>query len=108
MMNLPTVPGNDGEVYNVANEDTYISIMEMAQMVCDTFMPGKRPVVALRRDMGYSPTTKLRLNAAKLRSLGWKPRYDLKEMFARLIASQYQAVHQIHDGAADGGDGEKV
>lgn len=79
--------GNDGEVYNVANEDTYISIMEMAQMVCDTFMPGKHPVVMLRQDMGYSPATKLRLSAAKLRSLGWKPRYGLMEMFARLIAS---------------------
>lgn len=79
--------GNDGEVYNVANEDTYISIMEMAKMVCDTFMPGKHPVVVVRQGMGYSPVTKLRLSAAKLRSLGWKPRYGLKEMFTRLIAS---------------------
>lgn len=83
--------GNDGEVYNVANEDTYISIMEMAQMVCDTFMAGKHPVVMLRQGMGYSPATKLRLNAAKLRSLGWKPRYGLTEMFARLIATQNTA-----------------
>jgi nucleoside-diphosphate-sugar epimerase len=81
------IKGSDGEVYNVANENTYTSIMEMAQMLCDSFMPGKHPVVVLRQDMGYSPATKLRLNAAKLRSLGWKPRYDLPEMFARLIAS---------------------
>lgn len=79
--------GNDGEVYNVANEDTYTSIMEMAKMVCDTFIPGKRPVVVPSQDMGYSPATKLRLNAAKLRSLGWKPHYGLTEMFTRLIAS---------------------
>lgn len=79
--------GNSGEVYNVANEDTYISIKEMAQMLCDTFMSGKNPVVELHQGMGYSPTTKLRLSAAKLRSLGWKPRYSLKEMFIRLIAS---------------------
>lgn len=79
--------GNSGEVYNVANEDTYISIKEMAQMLCDTFMSGKNPVVELHQGMGYSPTTKLRLSAAKLRSLGWKPRYGLKEMFIRLIAS---------------------
>jgi nucleoside-diphosphate-sugar epimerase len=45
----------------------------------------------LRQGMGYSPATKLRLNAAKLRSLGWKPRYGLTEMFARLIASQNTA-----------------
>ena len=79
--------GWGGEVYNVANEDTYTSVMEMAQMVCDTFMPGKNPVIELRQDMGYSPTTKLRLSAAKLRSLGWKPRYDLQAMFIRLVGS---------------------
>jgi nucleoside-diphosphate-sugar epimerase len=79
--------GCNGEVYNVANEDTYISIKDMAQMLCDTFMPGKSPVFELRQDMGYSSSTKLRLSAAKLRSLGWKPRYGLKEMFTRLIAS---------------------
>jgi len=79
--------GSSGEVYNVANEDTYTSVMEMAQMVCDTFMPDKNPVIELHQGMGYSPTTKLRLNAAKLRSLGWEPHYDLKEMFKRLITS---------------------
>ena len=79
--------GCSGEVYNVANEDTYISVLEMAQMLCDTFMPGKNPVIELHQGMGYSPTTKLRLSAAKLRQLGWKPRYGLKEMFRRLIAS---------------------
>lgn len=79
--------GCSGEVYNVANEDTYISILEMAQMLCDTFMPGKNPVIELHQGMGYSPTTKLRLSVAKLRSLGWEPHYGLKEMFRRLIAS---------------------
>lgn len=79
--------GKNGEVYNVANEDTYTSIRDMAQMLCDTFMPGNNPILEPRQDMGYSPATKLRLSAAKLRALGWKPRYDLKEMFARLIAS---------------------
>ena len=79
--------GKNGEVYNVANEDTYTSIREMAQMLCDAFMPGNSPILEPRQDMGYSPATKLRLSAAKLRALGWKPRYDLKEMFARLIAS---------------------
>jgi len=79
--------GRSGEVYNVANEDTYTSVKDMAQMLCDTFMPGKNPVIELRQGMEYSPTTKLRLSAAKLRSLGWNPRYGLKAMFIRLISS---------------------
>lgn len=81
------IKGRDGEVYNVANEDTYTSVIDMAQMVCDTFMPDKNPVIELRQGMGYSPSTKLRLSADKLRSLGWKPRYGLREMFVRLVAS---------------------
>ena len=31
--------GKDGEAYNVANEDTYISIREMAELVASTFNP---------------------------------------------------------------------
>ena len=42
--------------------------------------------------MGYSPTTKLLLSAAKLEALGWKPRYDLHEMYDRLIGSMRETT----------------
>ena len=77
--------GEQGEAYNVANEQTYISIMDMARMVCKEFNPEVKPVVELKDGMGYSAPTKLRLSAAKTMALGWRPHYDLKEMFARLI-----------------------
>lgn len=79
--------GEDGEPYNVANEDTYISVMDMARMVCREFNPAVSPVVELKEGMGYSPVTKLRLSTEKLQRLGWKPRYGLREMFGRLIES---------------------
>ena len=79
--------GEDGEAYNVANESTYISIIDMARFLCSTFNPGCKPVVELKEGMGYSPMTKLRLSCEKVRSLGWTPRYDMKTMFQRLIAS---------------------
>ena len=80
--------GKDGEAYNVANEDTYISIREMAELVASTFNPQRVKVVIQPQDgLGYSPTTKLRLATQRIQELGWKPHYGLKEMFRRLILS---------------------
>ena len=77
--------GHNGEAYNVANEDTYISVKEMAEFVKETFNPSINVRVELNDNMGYAPVTKLHLSAKKLMGLGWKPRYGLKDMFERLI-----------------------
>ena len=82
--------GKDGEAYNVANETTYISIKDMATFLTETFNPHVKVVVELKENMGYSPTTKLRLSTDKVRQLGWTPQYDLQEMFHRLIESLKQ------------------
>ena len=82
--------GKDGEAYNVANETTYISIKDMATFLAETFNPRVKVVVELKENMGYSPTTKLRLSTDKVRQLGWTPQYDLQEMFHRLIESLKQ------------------
>lgn len=79
--------GQDGEAYNVANEETYMSIMEMADYMCEHFGKESKPVVQLQEGLGYSPTTKLRLSTEKIRGLGWKPYYDKYTMFDRLIKS---------------------
>lgn len=81
------VHGRAGEAYNVADEESYISVIDMARMLCREFAPGSQPVVKLQDGMGYSPVTKLRLSAGKMRQTGWKPRYDLRTMFERLIES---------------------
>ncbi len=81
------VKGEAGEAYNVANEDTYISIIDMANFLCREFRPDIRPRVELQEGLGYSPTTRLRLSTGKLQRIGWAPRYGLREMFARLISS---------------------
>lgn len=77
--------GKNGEVYNVANESSYISIVDLACFLRDTFNPQIDVRVELNDNMGYAPVTKLNLSSGKLRSLGWRPRYDLKQMFGRLI-----------------------
>ena len=77
--------GSDGEAYNVANENTYISICDMAKFLCENFNPSLKVRIEEHPEMGYAPVTKLNLSTEKLCKLGWKPSYDLKGMFARLI-----------------------
>lgn len=77
--------GKDGEIYNVANEKTYISIIDMAKFVCKEFNHKISPVIQIKDGMGYSPDTKLRLDTTKLKNLGWNSRFGLREMFENLI-----------------------
>lgn len=77
--------GNSGEAYNVANEETYISAREMAEFVRDNINKLINVKVELNDNMGYAPVSRLKLSSAKLRGLGWKPKYGLKEIFDRLV-----------------------
>lgn len=79
--------GEKGEAYNVANQETYISIKDMANFLCTHFNPQLKVVIEEHPEMGYAPVTKLNLSTEKLKSLGWLPRYGLYEMFDRLIKS---------------------
>lgn len=77
--------GEAGEAYNVANEDTYISAKGMAEYLRDNFNPLINVKIELDDNMGYAPTTKLKLSSEKLRRLGWYPSMGLREIFYNLI-----------------------
>lgn len=77
--------GKKGEAYNIANKNSYISIRDMAQMIRNEFNPQIEVVIVPKENQGYAPQTMLRLNTDKLVSLGWEPRYGLRQMFDRLI-----------------------
>lgn len=77
--------GSNGEAYNVANEETYISAKGMAEYLKANFNPKIQVKVELGGNFGYAPPTKLWLSSTKLRSLGWQPQYGLKEIFQSLI-----------------------
>lgn len=79
--------GINGEAYNVANANTYISIKDMAEFLRDNFNPKIKVRIEPHPEMGYAPITKLRLSTEKLESLGWRPKYNLKQMFENLINS---------------------
>ena len=77
--------GQNGEAYNVANPDTYISIRDLAYFMKQHFNPNIEIRVELNENMGYAPVTKLRLSTKRLKALGWEPRYGLKDILERLI-----------------------
>ena len=86
--------GVRGEAYNAANESTYCSIMEMAQLVAAECAGG---TISVRIEpdsgscYGYAPTLHMNLDTSKLSSLGWKAEKGLKEMFDIMIADMKNA-----------------
>ena len=80
--------GISGECYTVANETSSMRIKDMAELVANCVADGKMRVVVdipADKQFGYAPDVKLKLDASKLRSLGWKPQINLEESYKRLI-----------------------
>ena len=82
--------GKSGEVYNVANENSYCSIYEMAKLAA-SLDPEKKIKVLVRNNvdaekLGYAPILKMNLDTTKLKSLGWSPTVELQQMFERMIS----------------------
>lgn len=80
--------GDIGDVYTVANETSCMSIKKMAEMVAEKLAGGNIKVeldVPDSNIYGYAPDVTLRLDATKMRELGWTPRIDLEEAYRRLI-----------------------
>ena len=71
--------GESGEAYNIADVSCDITLRELAQTIADYV--GTKVVFDLPDAVeaaGYSKATKARLDGAKLRALGWSPRFDMK------------------------------
>ena len=88
--------GKNGEVYNAANEEAYCSIREMAECVahlpCIQEKYGSSIHVIVRVDEKsasvYPPELYMDLDTTKIRSIGWRPRWGLAEMFERMIETR--------------------
>lgn len=82
--------GIRGDAYNIANEDTYCSILDMANMVAKEIADNKISVLIKEDETAaraYLPDLCMNLDCSKLRSLGWKPSIGLKEMYLRMMAA---------------------
>lgn len=76
-------------VYNIASEESTVSIRELAQTLVDAY-PQKnlKLVFDLPKDTentGCAPFTLGILSSKKIRALGWKPSYTLKEGLMRTV-----------------------
>lgn len=81
--------GASGEVYNVANEKTYCTILDMALLVSEK-IANKEISVVFDIDeniekFGYAPPLHMNLDVDKLRSLGWQSTQCLEEMFVEIL-----------------------
>ena len=80
--------GDAGEAYNAANQSTYCSIVEMAEMVAKEIGHGSIEVHVPSNgthNKKYPPDHNLFLSIRKLGSLNWKAVVDLKGMYLRMI-----------------------
>lgn len=77
--------GKDGEAYNVANSETFMSVRAFAEYIRDNFAPSIQVIIDIDKNMGYPPPSKLNLSTAKLEALGWKPQYDLYDLIHRMM-----------------------
>lgn len=86
--------GEAGEAYNAANESTYCSILEMAEMVSAEFGRNTSVVIdeTAAKGRGFAPVLHMNLDTRKLIRLGWKPDYALNKMFVALIQSMSKGL----------------
>lgn len=85
---LLLLKGNNGEVYNISNEENNMSIKQMAQLVASQIAQDKIKVVfdiPKQDKYGYAPPVRLKLCSDKIRSLGWTAEFDMVQMYKRMI-----------------------
>ena len=78
--------GERNEAYNIANEKTDIRLKEIAAMIADYV--GRKVIFELPSDVenrGYSNTQVSRMSSAKIKTLGFMPKYDLRSGTTRTI-----------------------
>lgn len=80
--------GENGQAYTVANEDTFCTIREMAEMLVNAHPEANSGVVFDFGDAekrGFAPPFRMKLDCSRLRALGWTQKVGLVEMFNRMM-----------------------
>lgn len=78
--------GKKGEAYNISDESSDITLRDLAGLIANC--SGTKVVFELPdavESAGYSKATKARIDGAKLKSIGWEAKYDIKSGIERTI-----------------------
>lgn len=78
--------GENGKAYNISNEACNVHLKDFAQTCADA--AGTKVIFDLPSETerkGYSVATKAILDNSRLKSIGWKPKYDFKDAVNRTI-----------------------
>ena len=89
--------GESGEAYNIANEESVITIADLARIVasvCGTSVVYEAPDAIEQK--GYSRPQNCILDNAKLRSLGWESQYSLEEGIKATIGVLRETTEQTN------------
>lgn len=73
--------GVDGEAYNIANEDDGLSLGGYAEFMAD--LANKKVLYRIENDEAASRASYALLDIEKIKKLGWKPLYEVKEGLER-------------------------
>lgn len=83
--------GTPGETYNVVGDNCRCTILELATLVKERIAKNRIDILFdLSSGNKYPKVTKLNMDNRKLKSIGWVPRYNLEEMFIRMVNSWYE------------------
>lgn len=78
--------GCDGEAYNIADDSSDIRLKDLAGLIAG--LSGCEVIFEVPDDVesaGYSRATKARLDGTKLKALGWRPMYGIREGLERTL-----------------------
>ena len=79
--------GKNGEAYNLVSEKTDMTIFDSAKWLAEKYGENKVNVIIEKanENNGFAPDNKMILSNEKLKELGWKPKYNLKQGYERLL-----------------------
>lgn len=78
--------GNNGESYNIGNDEEYKSIKELAEIFSDTF-PEKKIKVIIENKRSNSEEEKMLMISSKVEALGWRCLVPLRNGIERTVKS---------------------